>query len=79
MQPGYLPVDFLEVPVRVTTFQETVEALRAADEELYLLEHQSHCVKNIAFLKAALLEQLFCHVIPGQAFAYLFFFSVASL
>ena len=50
-QPGYVPVDFLEVPVRVTSFTEAVEALRAADEECYLLEHQSHCVQNIAFLK----------------------------
>jgi len=64
IQPGYVPVDFLEVPVLVASFSEAVEALRSADEECYLLEHQEHCVQNIAFLKAALLEQLFCHVIP---------------
>jgi len=64
IQPPYSPVDLLQVPIRVTNFSEAVAALRAADEELYLLEHQEHCVKNIAFLKAALLEQLFAHVIP---------------
>ena len=46
------------------SFQEALDALRHADDECYLLEHQDHCVKNTAMLKTALLEHTLCRVVP---------------
>jgi uncharacterized membrane protein YgcG len=60
----YVPVDMLQVPVKVATREEAVEAIRQCDRLCTLLDHQPHCVKNDKYLIAALIEHVFTHVVP---------------
>ena len=62
--PRYVPIDFLLVPKRVTKFEEALAAIRYCDKLCTLISVQPHCVKNAAFLKVALIESVFVHIVP---------------
>jgi hypothetical protein len=48
--PPYMAVDLTQVPRRVATRDEAVDALRTCDRLCTLLENQTHCIKNRKFL-----------------------------
>ena len=60
----YVPVDFLQIPERATTFDEAVHAMRLCDRLCMLIDHQGHCIKNTKLLIFALIEHTFIHVLP---------------
>ena len=44
--PPYTAIDFTQVPRRVKTRDEAVDALRVCDRLCALVENQQHCIKN---------------------------------
>jgi hypothetical protein len=62
--PKYVPIDMLQLPARVTNFEEALAAIRYCDKMCTLISVQPHCVKNTAFLKCALMEHTFTQVVP---------------
>jgi thiol-disulfide isomerase/thioredoxin len=62
--PGFVPIDFLLIPERVTTLREGVDALRWADKLCTLSSEQQTRVKHSAFYKVAMLQHLFTKVLP---------------
>jgi len=62
--PGYVPIDFLLLPERATTFAEGLAALRWADKLCTLLSVQVRHVKNPWFMKAALIQHVFTKIVP---------------
>ena len=60
----FVPVDFLRLPEKVSTFTEAVEAMRTTDFLLMLAENQASAIKFCHFLKLAVLQQLFTRVLP---------------
>lgn len=62
--PSYTPVDLLLQPERVSTLDEAVAAVRHCDRLCTLIAVQSHCVKNTALLKVALVQHTFTQLLP---------------
>lgn len=64
--PRYVPCDLLQIGTApATTFSACIAALRHTDRLCTLMSVQSGShVKHASFLKVALLEHTFCHVLP---------------
>lgn len=62
--PKYVPVDMLQLPARADTFEEALAAIRYCDKMCTLISVQAHTIKNINFLKCALIEHTFTQVVP---------------
>jgi len=62
--PKYVPVDLLQVPKKVSNLEDALSAIRYCDKMCTLISVQSYCIKNTAFLKCALIEHTFVHVVP---------------
>lgn len=64
IQPKYVPVDFLQLPVRVNTLEDAVAAIRYTDHLCTLLSVQTKTVKNTNLLKVSLVQSAFTRLIP---------------
>ncbi|KAL6068400.1 Component of oligomeric Golgi complex 3 [Balamuthia mandrillaris] len=62
--PKYVPVDLLQLPGRVDTFEDALAAIRYCDKMCTLISVQSHTIKNTSFLKCGLIEHTFTQVVP---------------
>jgi hypothetical protein len=62
--PKFVPIDMLQIPRRVDSLEDAVAAIRYCDKLCTLISVQSYCVRNISFLKCALIEHTFVHVVP---------------
>ena len=62
--PAYVPIDYLQIQRTVETFEEALTALRWCDKMCTLTAVQGHFVKNISFLKVALIQHTMVHVLP---------------
>ncbi len=60
--PKYVPVDMLQLPGKVTNFEEALAAIRYCDKMCTLLSVQTHTIRNTNFLKCALIEHTFTQV-----------------
>ena len=60
----YIPIDFLQIPVRASTRREAVRAIRLCDRLSTLIENQSHCIKNYHFLIVSCIQHIFTQVVP---------------
>ena len=68
--PRYVPVDMLQLPARVTNFEEGLAAIRYCDKMCTLLSVQNHIIKNTGFLKCALIETTFTQVLRNFVHAF---------
>lgn len=62
--PKYVPVDMLQLPAKVTNFDEALAAIRYCDKLCTLMSVQKHTIKNTGFLKCALIEYTFTQLVP---------------
>jgi hypothetical protein len=62
--PQYVPIDLLQIPIKVQSLSDVIEAIRYCDRLCTLISVQQHCVKNRNFLKLSLIEQTFLKVLP---------------
>ena len=62
--PKYVPIDFLQIPIKVHTLDDAIAAIRYCDRLCTLISVQSHCVKNRSLLKVSVIEQTFVRVLP---------------
>lgn len=62
--PGFVPIDFLQIPEWVGSLQGGIDALRWADKLCTLASEQQTRVKHAAFYKVAMLQHLFTKVLP---------------
>ena len=62
--PGYLPVDFLQLPTHVTTLLEAIDTVRLCDKLATLVSVQSHSVKNTPHLVCVLIQHTFTQLLP---------------
>ncbi len=60
----FVPADMLQIPARVETRDDAVQALRLCDRLCTLLDNQDHCVKNTKFLVISLIEHVMVHIVP---------------
>ena len=60
----YIPIDFLQIPIRARSIKEAIHAISMSEQICTLIEAQSHCVKNQKFLIAAVIEHVFTQVVP---------------
>ena len=58
----YVPVDFLQIPQKVLTRRDGIEAIRICDRICTLIDNQKHCIKNDKFFICALIEHVFTQV-----------------
>eukprot|EP00760_Papus_ankaliazontas_P003017 PhM_4_TR11378/c0_g1_i1/m.4426 len=65
--PDFVSIDFTQLPLKVTNFEEALTALRFTDKLCTLISVQSHIVKNSNFLKVALLQYVFNQLVPVPA------------
>ena len=63
MIPKYLPIDFLQIPKKVLTRIDAIEAIRTCDRLCTLIENQNQCIKNDKFLICSLIEHVFTQVL----------------
>lgn len=64
VQPKYVPVDFLQLPVRVVDLEDAVAAIRYTDHLCTLLSVQTKTVKNTNLLKVSAIQSTFTRLIP---------------
>lgn len=64
IQPKYVPVDFLQLPVRVTCLEDAVAAIRYTDRLCTLLSVQTKTVKNTNLLKVSAIQTAFSRLVP---------------
>ena len=62
--PQYLPIDTLQIPSKINSLDDIIQAIRYCDRLCTLISVQSHCIKNRSLLKLSLIEQTFIKVIP---------------
>ena len=62
--PPYTAIDFTQVPRRVETRAEAVDALRVCDRMCALVENQQHCIKNRKFLIPSFIQHVMTTVVP---------------
>ena len=62
--PGYTPIDFLQLPLKVRNLDDAIEAVRHCDRLATLITVQSHCVKNTAHLVFSLIQHTFTQLLP---------------
>jgi hypothetical protein len=62
--PPYMAVDLTQVPRRVYTRDEAIDALRLCDRLCTLIENQKHCIKNRKFLIASFIQNVLTTVVP---------------
>jgi hypothetical protein len=63
-QPKYVPVDFLQLPVRVGSLEDAVKAIRLTDRLCTLLSVQTKAVKNTNLLKVSAIQNTFTRLVP---------------
>ena len=63
----FVPADMLQIPKKIFSRDDAVNALRMCDKLCTILDNQEHCVKNHKFLIASLIEHVFIQVILGSA------------
>ena len=54
----YVPIDFMQLPEKVTTRDEAIYTLRMCDNLCTHMDNQPHCIKNDKFLIAAIIEHV---------------------
>ncbi len=59
---SYVPIDFLQLPVRARTRDEATRAIWLCDRLATLVDNQPHCVKNGKLLIFSLVEHVFTQV-----------------
>ena len=64
VQPKYVPVDFLQLPVKVNTLEDAVVAIRYTDDLCTLLSVQTKTVKNTNLLKVSAIQNTFTRLVP---------------
>jgi hypothetical protein len=62
--PKYVPIDMLQIPIRVLTLDDAIASIRYCDRLCTLISVQTHCVKNRPLLKVSLIEHTFTAVLP---------------
>ena len=62
--PPYTAVDLTQVPRRVSTRDQAVDALRMCDRLCTLIENQAHCIKNRKLLVASFIQHVMTSVVP---------------
>lgn len=62
--PKYVPIDMLQIPIKVLSLADAIAAIRHCDRLCTLISVQTHCVKNRPFLKVSLIEHTFSSVLP---------------
>ena len=62
--PTYTPLDFLQQPAKVNTFDDAFAAVRQCDRLCTLTAVQAHCVKNTTLLKISLIQHTFTQLLP---------------
>jgi len=62
--PRYVPIDYLQIKKSVESFEEALTSLRWCDKMCTLTAVQGQFVKNISFLKVAVIQHTFVHVLP---------------
>ena len=62
--PKYVPIDMLQIPVRVLSLDDAIAAIRHCDRLCTLISVQAHCVKNRSLLKVSLIEHTFTSILP---------------
>jgi hypothetical protein len=62
--PPYKAVDLTQVPRRVSTRDQAVDALRMCDRLCTLIENQAHCIKNRKLLVASFIQHVMTTVVP---------------
>jgi hypothetical protein len=60
----YMAVDLTQVPRRVYTRDEAVDALRTCDRLCTLMENQQHCIKNRKFLIVSFIQHVLTTCVP---------------
>ena len=60
----YVPIDFMQLPVRAKTRQEASRAIWLCDRLATLVDNQTHCVKNGKLLIFSLIEHVFTQIVP---------------
>eukprot|EP00750_Incisomonas_marina_P014138 INCI17609.11.p1 GENE.INCI17609.11~~INCI17609.11.p1 ORF type:complete len:5029 (+),score=1065.32 INCI17609.11:298-15384(+) len=60
----YVPIDFMQLPVRAKTRGEASRAIWLCDRLATLIDNQTHCVKNGKLLIFSLIEHVFTQVVP---------------
>jgi len=61
----FVPMDILQMPARIQTRSEAVNALRLCDRLCTLLDNQNHNVKNSKHLTLSLIQHVFVQVCPS--------------
>jgi hypothetical protein len=62
--PKYVPVDFLQLPLKINTLEDAVAAIRYTDRLCTLISVQTRCIKNVSLLKVSLIQNTFSRLIP---------------
>ena len=60
----FIPIDFLQLPETVETREQAIAALRLCNRLCCLLEAQGKHVKNIDFLRVALIQHVVTELLP---------------
>jgi hypothetical protein len=62
--PQYIPIDFLQIPLKVLCLDDVITAIRYCDRLCTLISVQQHCIKNRNFLKLSLIEYTIIKILP---------------
>jgi hypothetical protein len=60
----YVPIDFMQLPVRAKTREQASRAIWLCDRLATLIDNQTHCVKNGKLLIFSLIEQVLTQIVP---------------
>lgn len=58
----YIPVDLTQIPVKVSSRVEALQAIRMCERLCNLIENQSHCIKNSQLMIINLIQYVFTQV-----------------
>lgn len=64
VNPKYVPVDYLQIPVKIRNLEDAVAAIRYTDRLCTLISVQTRCIKNVNLLKVSLIQNTFTRLIP---------------